>query len=116
MSPNYSRSSFLSTSPPTWSAACARSPMTPPACCTAVGLPGPAKRSPLLEDFVIAQTPLGLQLIGRVTGHPRLGDRMAATVAAVVRRPGRCLGPHPFPVLPAGPPANPATSAVCMAR
>jgi hypothetical protein len=37
------------------------------------------KGSPLLEDFVIAQTPLGLQLVGRVTGHPRLGDRMAAT-------------------------------------
>jgi hypothetical protein len=37
------------------------------------------KGSPLLEDFVIAQTPLGLQLIGHVSGHPRLGDRMAAT-------------------------------------
>jgi len=37
------------------------------------------KGSPLLEDFVIAQTPFGLQLIGRVTGHPLLGDRMAAT-------------------------------------
>jgi hypothetical protein len=37
------------------------------------------KGSPLLEDFVIAQTPLGLQLIGHVSGHPRLGDRMATT-------------------------------------
>jgi hypothetical protein len=37
------------------------------------------KGSPLLGDFVIAQTPLGLQLVGHVSGHPRLGDRMAAT-------------------------------------
>lgn len=37
------------------------------------------KGSPLLEDFVIAQTLLGLQLVGRVTGHPLLGDRMVAT-------------------------------------
>ena len=32
-----------------------------------------------MEDFVIAQTPLGLQLIGHVSGHPQLGDTMAAT-------------------------------------
>jgi hypothetical protein len=43
--------------------------------------PSPAllKAAPLIEDFVIAQTPLGLQLIGHVSGHPRLGDTMAAT-------------------------------------
>lgn len=35
--------------------------------------------APLIEDFVNAQTPLGLQLIGHVSGHPRLGDQMAAT-------------------------------------
>jgi hypothetical protein len=37
------------------------------------------KGSPLLEDYPIAQTPPGLQLIGRVSGHRRLGERMAAT-------------------------------------
>ncbi len=35
--------------------------------------------APLMEDWVIAQTPLGLQLMGHVTGHPRLGDRMTVT-------------------------------------
>jgi hypothetical protein len=37
------------------------------------------KGSPLLEDYVTAQTPLGLQLIGHVSGHPRIGERMVAT-------------------------------------
>lgn len=43
--------------------------------------PSPAllKQAPLIEDFVIAQTPHGLQLIGHVSGHPLLGDRAVAT-------------------------------------
>jgi hypothetical protein len=31
------------------------------------------------RGYAIAQTPPGLQLIGRVSGHRRLGERMAAT-------------------------------------
>jgi hypothetical protein len=37
------------------------------------------QRAPLLEDWVPAVTPQGVQLIGQVTGHPLLGDRAIAT-------------------------------------
>jgi uncharacterized protein DUF6634 len=36
-------------------------------------------KAPLLEDWVPALTPQGVQLIGHVTGHPLLGDCAAAT-------------------------------------
>jgi hypothetical protein len=41
--------------------------------------PASLRQAPRMDDFVIAQTPLGLQLVGRVSGHPRLGDTTAAT-------------------------------------
>jgi Family of unknown function (DUF6634) len=37
------------------------------------------QKAPLLEDWVPAVTPQGVQLIGQVTGHPLLGDRAIAT-------------------------------------
>lgn len=37
------------------------------------------RSAPLIEDWVLAQTPSGLQLLGHVSGHPWLGDRMAGT-------------------------------------
>jgi hypothetical protein len=37
------------------------------------------QKAPLLEDWVPAITPQGVQLIGHVTGHPLLGDCAAAT-------------------------------------
>jgi hypothetical protein len=36
-------------------------------------------RAPLIVDWGTALSPLGLQLIGSVTGHPLLGDRAALT-------------------------------------
>lgn len=41
--------------------------------------PALLREAPRMDEFVIAQTPLGLQLVGRVSGHPRLGDTTAAT-------------------------------------
>lgn len=35
--------------------------------------------APLIDEWLIAQTPAGLQLIGDISGHPRFGDRMAVT-------------------------------------
>lgn len=35
--------------------------------------------APRLDDWVILQTPLGVQLMGNGTGHPRLGDRAIVT-------------------------------------
>jgi hypothetical protein len=35
--------------------------------------------APRLDDWVAMQTPLGIQLIGQVSGHPLLGDRAAVT-------------------------------------
>lgn len=63
--------------------------------------------SPLLEDFVIAQTPLGLQLVGRVTGHPRLGDRMAATAPLWFADPDGAWIRTLSRFYRLGPPANP---------
>ncbi|MEH2562181.1 DUF6634 family protein [Bradyrhizobium sp. AZCC 2289] len=37
------------------------------------------QKAPLLTDWLPALTPQGVQLIGRVTGHPRLGDCAAVT-------------------------------------
>ena len=37
------------------------------------------QKAPLLEDWVPAITPQGVQLIGHVTGHPLLGDTAAVT-------------------------------------
>jgi hypothetical protein len=37
------------------------------------------QKAPLLTDWVPALTPQGVQLIGRVTGHPLLADCTAAT-------------------------------------
>ncbi|SIO37903.1 hypothetical protein SAMN05443247_04620 [Bradyrhizobium erythrophlei] len=37
------------------------------------------QKAPLFTDWVPALTPQGVQLIGRVTGHPLLGDCAAAT-------------------------------------
>jgi hypothetical protein len=39
------------------------------------------QKAPLLEDWVPAITPQGVQLVGQVTGHPLLGDCAAATTA-----------------------------------
>ena len=36
-------------------------------------------KAPLLEDWVPTVTPLGLHLVGHVTGHPLQGDRKIAT-------------------------------------
>jgi hypothetical protein len=41
--------------------------------------PALLQKAPLLEDWVPAITPQGVQLIGHVTGHPLLGDCAAAT-------------------------------------
>ena len=41
--------------------------------------PAPLQKAPLLEDWVPAITPQGVQLIGHVTGHPLLGDCAAVT-------------------------------------
>lgn len=41
--------------------------------------PNLLQKAPLLTDWVPAVTPEGVKLIGRVTGHPRLGDCAAAT-------------------------------------
>ena len=35
--------------------------------------------APLLDDWVPAMTPVGLQLIGQASGHPLHGDRMVMT-------------------------------------
>ena len=37
------------------------------------------QKAPLLEEWITAVTPLGVQLIGHVTGHPLRGDRAVAT-------------------------------------
>lgn len=37
------------------------------------------RSAPLIDEWLIAMTPGGLQLIGDITGHPHLGDRMAVT-------------------------------------
>jgi hypothetical protein len=37
------------------------------------------QKAPLLEDWFPTVTPLGVQLIGHVTGHPLRGDRSIAT-------------------------------------
>jgi hypothetical protein len=36
-------------------------------------------KAPLLEDWVPTVTALGVQLVGRVSGHPLQGDRVIAT-------------------------------------
>jgi hypothetical protein len=36
-------------------------------------------KAPLLEDWVPTVTALGVQLVGRVSGHPLHGDRVIAT-------------------------------------
>jgi hypothetical protein len=35
--------------------------------------------APRIDDWVFLQTPLGIQLMGNVTGHPLLGDRAVVT-------------------------------------
>ncbi len=35
-------------------------------------------KAPLLEDWLPTVTPLGVQLVGRVSGHPPHGDRVIA--------------------------------------
>ena len=42
-------------------------------------------KAPLLEEWVPAVTPLGLHLVGLVTGHPLQGDRRIATPRLVCR-------------------------------
>jgi hypothetical protein len=37
------------------------------------------RSAPLLEDWMPARTPEGVQLIGRASGHPIHGDRMVMT-------------------------------------
>jgi hypothetical protein len=37
------------------------------------------QRAPLLKEWIAAVTPLGVQLVGYVTGHPMHGDRAVAT-------------------------------------
>lgn len=37
------------------------------------------QKAPLLEDWFPTVTPLGVQLVGHVTGHPLRGDRAIAT-------------------------------------
>ena len=41
--------------------------------------PSVLQKAPLLTDWAPAITPQGVHLIGRVTGHPLLGDCAAAT-------------------------------------
>jgi hypothetical protein len=36
-------------------------------------------KAPILEDWLPTVTPLGVQLVGRVSGHPLHGDRAIAT-------------------------------------
>jgi len=45
------------------------------------------QKAPLITDWVPALTPQGVQLIGRVTGHPLLGDCAAATTPLWVADP-----------------------------
>jgi hypothetical protein len=37
------------------------------------------QKAPLLKEWIPAVTPLGVQLVGHVTGHPMHGDRAVAT-------------------------------------
>jgi hypothetical protein len=37
------------------------------------------RQAPLIEQWVAVMTPVGLRLMGEVSGHPRLGDRPAMT-------------------------------------
>ncbi|MGX9390233.1 DUF6634 family protein [Nitrobacteraceae bacterium UC4446_H13] len=39
----------------------------------------PIQSAPLIDEWIIAQTPAGLQLIGNITGRPHLRGRMAMT-------------------------------------
>ncbi len=41
--------------------------------------PALLQSAPRIDEWIIARTPAGLQLIGDITGHPRLRDRMAMT-------------------------------------
>ena len=64
-------------------------------------------KAPLLEDWVPTVTPLGVQLVGRVTGHPLQGDRKIATSPVWFADPDGTLGAHPVPLLSAGPAPSP---------
>lgn len=50
--------------------------------------PALLQSAPLIDEWIIAQTPAGLQLIGDVTGHPRLRGRMAMTSPLWFADPG----------------------------
>jgi hypothetical protein len=41
--------------------------------------PGELRKAPVIDDWVVVVTPLGVQLMGTVTGHPWFGDRPAVT-------------------------------------
>ena len=64
-------------------------------------------KAPLLEDWVPTVTALGVQLVGRVTGHPLQGDRKIATSPVWFADPDGTLGAHPVPLLSAGPAPSP---------
>ena len=51
-------------------------------------------KAPLLEDWVPTVTALGVQLVGRVTGHPLQGDRKIATSPVWFADPDGTLGAH----------------------
>jgi hypothetical protein len=46
------------------------------------------QKAPLLEDWFPTVTPMGVQLVGHVTGHPLRGDRPAATSPVWFADPG----------------------------
>lgn len=41
--------------------------------------PSELRNAPLIDDWVVVVTPIGVQLMGTVTGHPRFGNRPAVT-------------------------------------
>ncbi|MGO3933697.1 hypothetical protein NP284_35945 [Rhodopseudomonas pseudopalustris] len=43
------------------------------------GSPGELRNAPVIDDWAVMVTPLGVQLMGFVTGHPRFGNRPVVT-------------------------------------